>query len=179
MNHTESATETLFSMAHPDIVKRTNVFSIIIAVICCVLGAAAFTASLKMDDTSSNLTMFCLLIGTVLVLHAVFRLFWKSKEWVYMPTGSTIKAGCCYFDVCDLQVLNDILKNKNFEMNHGISIKTNGNIRLDYMLSKDGKFVAVQLCRFVPYTYEPVYPVSYYVKEEAAAFVRCLDKGNF
>lgn len=179
MNNTTSTGETLFSMTHPDTVRRTNVSSIVIAVVCCLLGAAAFIASLSMDDSSFNLSMFFLIAGTIFILYAVFRSFWQSKEWVYIPTGSAMKAGSCYFDVCDLQALTDVLKKKSFEQSIGIQTKTNGNVRMDYMMSKDKKFVAIQLCRFVPYTYEPVFPVSYCKDSDAAAFARCLEKGGF
>lgn len=31
--------------------------------------------------------------GTILFLWAVFRFFWRGKEWVYAPTGSVAKEG--------------------------------------------------------------------------------------
>lgn len=44
-----------------------------------------------MSDKSSTLSMGLMVLGTALILLGVFRLFWKSKEIVYLPTGSVAK----------------------------------------------------------------------------------------
>lgn len=179
MNNTISAGATLFSTAHPDIVKRTSLSSVIISAILCVAGAGAFATSLKMGDSSSTMSMFFMAGGTILFLLAVYRLFWRSKEWVYLPTGSVAKEGSCYFDVCDLQTLNNALDKKTFTSHKDVKVKTNGNVRMDYMISQDKKFVAVQLFRFIPYTYEPASSVIYYTGNDASAFVHCLETSAF
>lgn len=179
MNNTISADATLFSTAHPDIVKRTSVSSLIISAILCIVGAGAFIVSLKMGDSSSTLSMFLLTGGTLLFLLAVFRMFWRSKQWVYIPTGSVAKEGSCFFDVCDLQALSDTLEKKSFDVQHEVKVKSNGNIRMDYMISQDKKFAAVQLFRFIPYTYEAASTVFYYTGNDANSFVHCLETSNF
>lgn len=179
MNNTTSAEATLFSAVHPDIVKRTSVSSIVISTVLCVAGAGAFAASLKMGDSSSTMSMVLMSVGTILILWAVFRFFWGSKEWVYAPTGSVTKEGSCFFDVCDLQTLTHALEKKDFEAKNNVPVKTNGNVRMDYMISQDKNFAAVQLFRFIPYTYEPASSVLYFTGEDAGAFVRCLRTNNF
>ena len=179
MNNTISADATLFSAAHPDIVKRTSLSSVIISAILCVVGAGAFLTSLKMGDSSSTISMLFMAGGTILFLIAVYRLFWRSKEWVYLPTGSVAKEGSCFFDACDLHALNDALAQKAFSSHNDVKVKTNGNVRMDYMISQDKKFVAVQLFRFIPYTYEPASSVFYFTGNDANAFVRCLETSDF
>ena len=98
MSNTVSTEATLFSTTHPDVVKRTSISSVIISAILCVIGAGAFATSLKMGDSSSTMSMVFMAGGTILFLWAVFRLFWRSKEWVYAPTGSVAKEGACFFD---------------------------------------------------------------------------------
>ena len=112
MSNTVSTEATLFSTTHPDVVKRTSVSSIIISAILCVIGAGAFATSLKMGDSSSTMSMVLMAGGTILFLWAVFRFFWRGKEWVYAPTGSVAKEGTCFFDVCDLQALTDALEKR-------------------------------------------------------------------
>lgn len=179
MNNTISADATLFSTAHPDIVKRTSLSSVILSAILCIVGAGAFATSLKMGDSSSTISMLLMAGGTILFLLAVYRLFWRSKEWVYIPTGSVAKEGSCFFDVCDLEALNDALDKKTFTSHKDVRVKTNGNVRMDYMISRDKKFAAVQLFRFVPYTYEPASSVIYYTGNDASAFVHCLETSAF
>ena len=139
MSNTVSTEATLFSTTHPDVVKRTSISSVIISAILCVIGAGAFATSLKMGDSSSTMSMVLMAGGTILFLWAVFRFFWRGKEWVYAPTGSVAKEGTCFFDVCDLQALTDALEKKGFETRNDVKVKTNGNVRMDYMISQDKK----------------------------------------
>ena len=179
MSNTVSTEATLFSTTHPDVVKRTSISSVIISAILCVIGAGAFATSLKMGDSSSTMSLVFMAGGTILFLWAVFRLFWRSKEWVYAPTGSVAKEGACFFDVCDLQALTETLEKKGFETKNDVKVKTNGNVRMDYMISQDKKFVAAQLFRFIPYTYEPASSVFYFTGDDASAFVHCLETSEF
>ncbi|MCS2957445.1 hypothetical protein NXX53_10450 [Bacteroides salyersiae] len=50
---------------------------------------------------------------------------------------------------------------------------------MDYMVSQDGNFAAVQLLKYVPYAYEPASSVLHYTGEEASAFVNALRVGRF
>ena len=178
MSNTVSTEATLFSTTHPDVVKRTSVSSIIISAILCVIGAGAFATSLKMGDSSSTMSMVLMAGGTILFLWAVFRFSGEARN-VYAPTGSVAKEGTCFFDVCDLQALTDALEKKGFETRNDVKVKTNGNVRMDYMISQDKKFVAAQLFRFIPYTYEPASSVFYFTGDDASAFVHCLETSEF
>ncbi len=179
MNQTNTSGETLFSAVHPDIVKQTNVSSLILSACLCVVGISIFAVSYGMDDSSSTLSMLCMTIGTILILLGIFRLFWRSKEWVYLPTKSTIKEGSSFFDEGNLSTIADALRKKDFTSGRNAPMKPGGSVRLDYFLSRDRKFAAVQLFRFIPYTYEPASSIYYYTDNDAAAFVHCLDKGRF
>lgn len=170
---------TLFSTTHPDIEKRTSVSSILVSAVIAVLGIGAFACSMQMDDAASTWSMVLMTLGTVLLLVALFRLFWRSKEWVYIPTGSVAKDGSCYFDVAGLQALGNLLERKTFDAGAGVKLRSSGNARMDYMISRDKKFAAVQLFRFVPFTYETASPVFYLTGKEAASFARCLEASNF
>ena len=68
---------------------------------------------------------------------------------------------------------------KGFETRNDVKVKTNGNVRMDYMISQDKKFVAAQLFRFIPYTYEPASSVFYFTGDDASAFVHCLETSEF
>ena len=40
-----------------------------------------------------------MVLGTAFFLLGIFRLFWKSKEVVYIPTGSVTKERSVFFDL--------------------------------------------------------------------------------
>ena len=178
MNQTITADASLLSATHPQISKHTNLFSVILSSLVGVAGIASLLVALDMDK-SSSVSMGLMTLGTILLLVALYRIFWRSKERVYLPTGSTVTEGSCYLDICDLQAMNDALEHGGFDVSYHVGTKISGNARMDYMVSKDKKFAAAQLFRFIPYTYEPASRIYYFADEEAAAFVHRLNEKSF
>lgn len=179
MEQVTSAAETLFSTAHPDIKKTTDISSVLISVSLCVAGAVVLLYSLKTDDASSVLGPLSLVCGSLLVIAGLIRLLKGSKHLVYAPTGSVVKKGSRFLSADRLSDLREILETKDFASPKGIAVKTEGNARLDYMASRDRRFAAVQLSRYVPYTYETASSIFYYTGNEAEAFLDNLQAGNF
>ena len=70
-------------------------------------------------------------------------------------------------------------KEKTFDGKAEVLPKKDGGVRMDYMVSQDGNFAAVQLLKYVPYAYEPASSVLHYTGEEASAFVNALRVGRF
>lgn len=170
-NHVET---DLFSTTHPHVSKHTSVYSILTSLGIALAGILCVVFSLDLDASSSTISMLLLTLGTILILFALYRLFWKSSETVYLPTGSTITEGSYYVDSAELDVLKNMMDTRNFK-HAGISFKQSGNGRMDYVVSKDGKFMGVQLYHFVPYTYEPLSGIYYYTDADAMAFKRYLE----
>lgn len=176
MNDNIPIEATLLSSTHPYISKHTNLLSIVISLVLIMAGVASVWFALSFDSASSTISMLLLTVGTICLLIALYRLFWRTKEKVYTQTGSAIVEGSCYWDSCDYQSLVEILEHANFKLGKNLTVKLSGNIRLDYIVSKDRRFAAVQLFRFVPYVYEPVTQVYYYMEDDAVGFVRYLMK---
>ena len=114
-------------------------------------------------------------LGGVILL-GVFRLFWKSKEMVYLPTGSVTKERSMFFDLKHIGELTEMIERGNPDCEAGIKSESSGNVRMDIMISQDNKFAALQLFQFVPYTYTPVTSVRYFTGSEAAAVSAFLSK---
>jgi hypothetical protein len=77
-------------------------------------------------------------------------------------------------DAVELQNLQRMMEKNDFSASSRLAFKEGGNGRLDYMISKDGRFVAVQLLQFVPYTYEAVTGLFYYTDDDAISIARCI-----
>ena len=95
---TQTIDATLFASSHPDIAKRTSVSGLIISLVMMVVGILIFVSIFEMNDKSSTISMGLMVLGTALILLGVFRMFWKSKEIVYLPTGSVAKDRSMFFD---------------------------------------------------------------------------------
>ena len=143
---------TIFASSHPDIAKRTSVSGLIFSGIMLLIGVLAFISTFEMEDRSSTLSMGLMVLGTGLFLIGIFRLFWKSKEVVYLPTGSIAKEQSVFFDLKYMDQLKEIVKLGTFSADTNLKGGTSGNLRMDIILSEDKKFAAVQLFQFVPYT---------------------------
>jgi hypothetical protein len=131
--------------------------------------------SLVMDKSESTLCMAFLTIGILLMLFALYRFFTKSKEMIYKPTGSEVRSDSFYMDSVELQSLKQMMVKNEFSTSSRLVFKEGGNGRLDYMVSKDGRFMAIQLLQFVPYTYEAVTGVYYYTDNDAVVVARCIN----
>lgn len=173
---TQTIDATLFASTHPDIVKRTSVSGLIFSVIMLLVGALVFVSIFEMNDRSSAISMGLLVAGVALILFGIFRLFWRSKEIVYLPTGSVTKESSIFFDLKYLNRLTDMIEHKQLSNETDIKSDASGNVRMDVMISQDNKFAAVQLFQFVPYTYNPVTSISYFTGNEAAAISALLLK---
>lgn len=173
---TQTIDATLFASSHPDIAKRTSVSGLILSVAMLVIGILIFASIFEMSDRSSTVSMALMVLGTALILLGVFRLFWKSKEMVYLPTGSVAKERSLFFDLKYIGKLTDMLESGKLDSEAGVKSESSGNVRMDVMISQDNKFAALQLFQFVPYTYTPVTSVHYFTGGEAAAVSAFLSK---
>lgn len=173
---TQTIDATIFASAHPDIAKRTSVSGLVFSCIMLLAGVLAFISTFELEDRSSTISMGLMVLGTALFLVGVFRIFWKSKEVVYLPTGSVAKEQSVFFDLKNLDKLSGMVKSGSFATDSAIKGEPSGNIRMDVILSEDTKFAAVQLFQFVPYTYNPVTSVCYFTNGEATALAAFLKK---
>ena len=168
---TQAIDATIFASTHPDIAKRTSVSGLIFSVAMLLLGVLVFASTFEITDRSSTLSMLLMVLGT-----AFFRLFWKSKEVVYIPTGSVTKERSVFFDLKHMGKLKEMIEKGQLSTEDGVKSEGSGNVRLDVILSQDNKFAAVQLFQFVPYTYTPVTSVHYYTGNDAATISAFLAK---
>ena len=113
-----------------------------------------------------------------LFLMGIFRLFWKSKEVIYLPTKSVAKEHSIFFDLKHMDALRNLVNSGSFSAGSNIKSEASGNIRMDVILSADKKFAAVQLFQFIPYTYQPITSVQYFTDEQASAVIAFLAKSK-
>lgn len=169
---------TLFASSHPDIVKRTSVSRVLFSALMLLVGILAFASTFELEDKSSTVSMALMVFGTGLFLVGIFRLFWKSKEVVYVPTGSTTKECTLFFDLKHMDTLMNLVNSGSFSAKSDVKSDVSGNIRMDVILSEDKKFAAVQLFQFVPYNYQPITGVQYFTNDQASSVAAFLAKSK-
>ena len=175
---TQAIDATIFASSHPDIAKRTSISGLLISCVMLLIGILSFASTFELEDKSSTVSMALMVFGTGLFLLGIFRLFWKSKEVVYVPTGSIAKERSIFFDLKHMDKLTDLVNSGSFSADSKIKSEASGNIRMDVILSADKKFAAVQLFQFIPYTYQPITSVQYFTDEQASAVIAFLTKSK-
>lgn len=178
MATTQVIDATIFASSHPDIAKRTSVSGVIISSVMLLVGILAFASTFQLEDKSSTVSMALMVLGTGLFLMGIFRFFWKSKEVVYLPTGSVAKEQSIFFDLKHMDSLTNMVNSGSFSTDSAIKSESSGNIRMDVILSEDKKFAAVQLFQFVPYNYQPITSVQYFTNDGASAVVAFFSKSK-
>lgn len=173
---TQAIDATIFASTHPDIVKRTSISGLIFSAVMLLLGILVFVSTFEVTDRSSTLSMLLMVLGTAFFLLGIFRLFWKSKEVVYLPTGSVTKERSIFFDLKHMGKLKEMIEKGHLTLEDGVKSEGSGNVRMDVILSQDNKFADIQLFQFVPYTYTPVTSVHYYTGNDAATVSAFLSK---
>lgn len=179
MATTQTIDAAIFASSNPNIAKRTSISGVILSSIMLLVGVLAFGSTFELEDKSSAISMALMVFGTGLFLTGIFRLFWKSKEVVYLPTGSITKERSIFFDLKHMDTLIHIVNSGSFPVDSNLKSEASGNIRMDVILSEDKKFAAVQLFQFVPYTYQPITSVQYFTNESASSVAAFLAKTNF
>ena len=79
-----------------------------------LIGILSFASTFELEDKSSTVSMALMVFGTGLFLLGIFRLFWKSKEVVYVPTGSIAKERSIFFDLKHMDKLTDLVNSGSF-----------------------------------------------------------------
>ena len=175
MKQTTQVVETLFSTTHPQLDKHISVKQILVSSLIALVGVVGVVLSCMSDKSDSTLCMALLAVGISLMLFALYRFFTKHHETVYKSTGSEVRSGTLYMDTAELQTLRRMMEKNDFSTSSRLVFKEGENGRLDYLASKDGRFVAVQLYQFVPYTYEAITGVFYYTDDDAMSIARCIN----
>ena len=68
-----------------------------------------------MEDSSSASGPVLLVGGIAFLVAGGIRLMIRKRSLIYVPTGSLVKKGSCFFDAGDLSVLGRLLEEKTFD----------------------------------------------------------------
>lgn len=175
----DSNSVSLFTNSHENVSKLLDKRSIAVSILFILLGAAAFYFSIIEESESSSISMLVMTLGAAFLLVGVFRLFWKSYSWFYLPTNSRIVVKSEFYETSDFRNLKLKLDNGDFSGEKNVKSGNTGGIRMDFMYSNDRKYAAVQLYQFSSYIYQPVTKIYYYKDNVAGSFIDCAHHKAF
>ncbi|BEG99725.1 hypothetical protein [Bacteroides sedimenti] len=176
MNKT-SAEKHLFESNHQDVVKRTNIGSLLLSFLFIVAGIVTFVFSNQLEKLSGAVTLTAMVLAAFLFLLGIYWLAWKSKTLVYEPTGSKILKRSLFFDIHAKYKLEKMMKSGTFSEDI-VAAGEKGSVRLDYLVSEDNQFIAMQLFQFSTYKFTSDIPVAYFRGDKAVEVAAYFNKYN-
>lgn len=96
-----------------DFVERTNLFQLLSSSCIFIFGVILFAVVSQLSDKETVFAMGLLVIGSILILWSLFRFFSKSKNLVYIPTGSATCEASLFFNLKDFSTLSQWLEMVN------------------------------------------------------------------
>lgn len=113
-------------------------------------------------------------------LRVVSSMFGLSKKLVYAPTGATVAVHRYNYNPEAVSHLQNVIESDSKGLAAAVKAcrvqrLEIGNIELDACVSADKRFVALQLLRFMDYTYQPVTRVAFYEGDQAQLVASILD----
>lgn len=171
---TTSSFESIKLYNNPDIKRSVNHASIIAAIVILIVGISMFLITFLFDKTQNVIISTLVLVGIALVIYSVFRLIWRSKAIVYLPTKAIIKEDDFYFDSKYFQMLNSVATSGNCDLISQLQSQSGGNCKLITLYSDDKQFIALQVFKYIPFNYMPCDEVYYFKGKTAENLINAI-----
>ncbi len=164
--------EDIENASNNEVIKKSTVsgmaVGLLVGAVACAIAGKSF------EDPNSAVPTFLFTAAVFLLLAGIVKFFVGRNGYLFKPTKSRLKKVTAYFDVHESDALQTCVEMKRFEELKRLKREKDTGVRLEAMLADDGKFAAVQISEYVPYTYEAITPVRCYYGEEAHVLASCL-----
>ena len=164
--------EDIEKASNNEVVKKATVSGIAVGLLMLAIVLAITGKSF--EDPNSALPTFLFTAAAFLLLVGIVKFFVGRKGYLFKPTKSRLKTITTYFDIHESDALQNCFEMKRFDDLNRLKREKDTGVKLEAMVAEDGKFAAVQVFEYIPYTYEAVTPVQCYYGEDARLLVAYL-----
>lgn len=148
--------------------------TIVNAILLLAFVTLALISSSISPNTDSWLYLTLITVGIVGVGVALALILFSCKSLLYTPTKSPVKQYSLYFKTDELSNLMYSIETNSIDGISKLVGDRDSGIRLDVAISKDRKFVACQIMKYVPYNYEATSVVYTIPVEHAQKFSKLV-----
>jgi hypothetical protein len=167
--------DNINSCHHPQIIEKRDLKTVIIAVLCIVLGGV-FVCNSFIFNTGDELAISLVIMGISGISFGIISWAVHAKQKVYEKTGSVIKAPIFYFSREYLTFSEHLLAHGSFDTKKTIPLLDNGKVSFHVLSSRDNRFAAVQLFEFSSSSFQPVTPIYYFEDDKALLFWEYINR---
>ncbi|MDD4142223.1 MAG: hypothetical protein PHR20_05470 [Bacteroidales bacterium] len=134
-----------------------------------------FLISTKMFDKQSPFYMLLAVTGITIIITAIILLIKRNKNTVLKSTGHKLKRYYKYIDDSEYNETYKAFENIHSKGLKSIKFKHSSGLRIMAMISDDNSFIALQLEKYIPYTFEPVSKIIICDNNDAITRDICCD----
>lgn len=160
--------ENIEEATNREVVKQNKISLAAIGFI--VVGGLMAVWGMTYEDKNSPVSTALLTFAVVFLLTGVVKLCMGRNCYMFRPSGSKMKSVTLFFDAKESRALQHCVEAKQFDDLKRLKRDINAGVKLEAMVAGDGKFAAVQVQEYVPYTYEAICPVVCYYGDDAQSF---------
>lgn len=160
----------------PQVTEAKNNTVIFTSLAVVAIGIIALIIGATQKSLSSGISIALIVTGVIFVIAGGIMLAAKRKQLVYEVTGSPARSNSYYFNRSQLEHMKTLLAHGGFGIGNPIEISSNGNIKMDVVLSNDKRFAAVQIFEYVPFEYLPATKPYYFNEVQATDFANFLER---
>lgn len=157
--------EDIENASNNEVVKKVTIsgiaISFIIAALVCGIAGKSF------EDPNSVFPSSLFTTAAILLLVGIVKFFVSRNGYLFKPTKSRLKTITTYFDIHESDALQNCVEMKRFDELKQLKREKDTGVKLEAMVTADGKFAALQISEYIPYTYEAITPVKCYYGDDA------------
>ena len=141
--------DTLYASAMfncADLKNEINYRMVLIGLSSILLGLLLYVLFLSLNITVHVVQMLSITACVACVFFGIYILFTNPRRVVYAPTRSVVRCFQFYYDKPDLAQLTRMLVfNDDFPNDLKVENKSDGDVRLDVLMSDDNEYVSAKL----------------------------------
>lgn len=157
--------------------KQFSIAAIAKYTLMLIIGVALIVAgSMYASEPKTALYFLIVTTGAGFIITALVKMISAARISVYTPSNSPVRERSLFIKCDRVDNLIESLKNGDSNVIDKIACQSDSGLRMDVMLSDDNNFVACQLFRYVPYSYEPASEMIIHSEELSQRMVEKLRK---
>lgn len=160
--------ENIEEATNREVVKQNKIS--VAAIGFAVVGILMAVWGMAYEDKNSPISTALITFAVVFFITGVVKLCMGRNCYMFRPSGSKVKSVTLFFDTKESRALQHCVESKRFDDLKRLKREVNAGVKLEAMVAGDGKFAAVQIQEYVPYTYEAICPVVCYYGDDAECF---------
>lgn len=157
--------EDIENVTNKEVVKHTRISVVAVGLIVAAVVFAVVGKSF--EDPNSSMPTFLFTTSAFLLLAGIIKLFVGRICYTFKPTKSRLKPVTLFFDVHETNALQNCVEMKRFDELTRLKREKDSGVKFEAMIAGDGKFAAIQISEYIPYTYEAITPVLCFYGQEA------------